>query len=91
MNKFFKIILAIITGYLLTALAITYSSQAITALQWQAKALGIQSVLGTETQDWWLMSPLRIAWDVVVADPQNIISALIAAGTWIVQMFVRGR
>ena len=84
-----KIILAVITAYLVTALVITYSSQAITALQWQAKALGIQSVLGTETQDWWLASPLRIAWDVTMSDPLNVVSGLVAIYTGFVRIFVR--
>jgi len=91
MNKFFEITLSIATALILLALAITYSSEAITAIQWQAKALGIQSVLGTDTQAWWTQSPLKIAWDVTIGDPKNIISALIAAFTWSVRMFVKVR
>jgi hypothetical protein len=90
-NKFFEITLTIATMLLLLALAITYSEEAITALRWQVKATTISNILNTPTEAWWTQSPLRIALDVTISDPQNIISALIAAFTWSVRMFVKVR
>ena len=84
-----KYTLMAILSLLIALMLQNYLLNALLCLKWQVKALAINNILGGPVDSWWTESPLKVAFDVFVADKQNIVQVVIAVVTGTIQHFIR--